>query len=86
MFDTFMLLIHQHQLFKFKLKIESRGSFGSHHLGLESKNSFVSLTFTCLAATKLVMEFIWNSMVFHLMPNLNTYWVPCHFYEFGKMK
>jgi hypothetical protein len=28
------------------------------------------LTITCLAATELVMEFIWNSMGFHLMPNL----------------
>jgi hypothetical protein len=61
-------------------------SFGSHHLGLESKNLFMILTITCLAATELVMEFIWNSMGFHLMPNLNTYWVPCHFCEFFKMK
>jgi hypothetical protein len=44
-----------------------KGSFGSHHLGLESKNSFIILTITCLAATELVMEFIWNSMGFHLL-------------------
>jgi hypothetical protein len=25
-------------------------------------------------------------MVFHLMSNLNTYWVPCHFCGFSKMK
>jgi hypothetical protein len=64
----------------------SMGSFGSHHLGLESKNSFMILTITCLAATELVMEFIWNSLDFHLMPNLNTYWVPYHFCGFFKMK
>jgi hypothetical protein len=63
-----------------------KGLFGSHHLGLESKNSFVILTITCLVTTELVMEFIWNSMCFHLMPNLNTYWVPYHFCEFFKMK
>jgi hypothetical protein len=62
------------------------GSFGSHHLGLESKNSFMILSITCLAATELVMEFISNSMVFHLMPNLNTYWIHYHFYGFFKMK
>jgi hypothetical protein len=44
------------------------------------------LIVTCLAATELVMEFISNSMGFHLMPNLNTYWVPCHFCGFLKMK
>jgi hypothetical protein len=63
-----------------------KGSFGSHHLGLESKNLFMILSITCLAATELVMEFISNSMVFHLMPKLNTYWIPCHFCGFFKMK
>jgi hypothetical protein len=62
----------------------SKGSFGSHHLGLESKNLFMILANTCLAATELVMAFISNSMTFHFMPNLNTYWVPCHFYGFSK--
>jgi hypothetical protein len=66
--------------------IKSKGSFGSHHLGLESKKLFMILTITCLAATELAMEFIWNSMGFHLMPNLNIYWVPCHFCGFFKMK
>jgi hypothetical protein len=61
-------------------------SFGSHYLGLESKNSFMILTNTCLAATELVIEFISNSLIFHLMPNLNIYWVPCHFCGFAKMK
>jgi hypothetical protein len=64
----------------------SKGSFGSYHLGLISKNSFMIPTITCLAVTKLVIKFIWNSMVCHPMPNLNTYWVPCHFYGFAKMK
>jgi hypothetical protein len=67
-----------------ELNESCKGSFGSHHLGLESKNSFMILTITYLAATELVMEFIWNSMGFHLMPNLNTYWVSCHFYRFSK--
>jgi hypothetical protein len=49
-----------------------KGSFGPHHLGLESNNSFMILTITYLAATELVMEFISNSMVFHLMPILNN--------------
>jgi hypothetical protein len=44
------------------------------------------LTFVCLAITELVIKFIWNFMVFYLMPNLNTYWVPYHFYKFGKIK
>jgi hypothetical protein len=44
------------------------------------------LTIFCLAATELVMEFIWNSMGFHLMPNLNTYWVPWYFCGFFKIK
>jgi hypothetical protein len=44
------------------------------------------LTNTCLAATELVTKFIWNSIGFYLMPNLNTYWVPRHFYGFKKMK
>jgi hypothetical protein len=35
-----------------------KGSFGSHHLGLESKKLFMILTITCLVATELVMEFI----------------------------
>jgi hypothetical protein len=35
------------------------------------------LTVTCLAATELVMEFIWNSVGIHVMPNLNTYWILC---------
>jgi hypothetical protein len=61
-------------------------SFDSHYFGLESKNSFMILSITYLAATELVMKFISNSMVFHLMPNLNTYWVPCHFCGFFKMK
>jgi hypothetical protein len=51
---------------------------------VELKNSFIIITITCLAATELVMEFIWNFMVFHLMPNLNTYWVPYHFCGFAK--
>jgi hypothetical protein len=71
---------------KLTLSKRNKGSFSSHHLGLESKNSFMILTITCLAATELIMEFIWNSMVFHLMPNLNTYSVPCHFCGFVKMK
>jgi hypothetical protein len=29
-----------------------------------------------LATTELVMEFILNFMVFYLIRNLNTYWVP----------
>jgi hypothetical protein len=61
----------------------SKDSFGSHYFGLESKNSFIILIIICLATTKLVMEFIWNSMGFHFMPNLNTYWVPCHFCGFS---
>jgi hypothetical protein len=32
-----------------------KGSFGSHHLELESKNSFVISRITCLAATELVV-------------------------------
>jgi hypothetical protein len=36
----------------------TKGSFGSHHLGLESNNSFMILIITCLATTELVMEFI----------------------------
>jgi hypothetical protein len=47
---------------------------------------FMILSITCLAAIELVMEFILNSMVFHLMPNLNSYWVPYHFCGFFKMK
>jgi hypothetical protein len=39
-----------------------------------------------LAVVELVMEFIWNSMIFYLVPNLNIYWVPCHFCGFAKMK
>jgi hypothetical protein len=35
----------------------TKGSFGSYHLGLESKNSFMILTNTCLATTELVMNF-----------------------------
>jgi hypothetical protein len=35
---------------------ERLGSFGSHNLGLESKNSFVVPRITSLAATELVME------------------------------
>jgi hypothetical protein len=54
-------------------KLFSKGSFGSHHLRLELKNSFIILSITCLSATELIIEFIWNSMIFHLMPNLNTY-------------
>jgi hypothetical protein len=60
------------------------GSFGSHHSGLESKNSFMILTITCLAATELVMEFIWNSMGFNLMPNLNTISYPVISVNFSK--
>jgi hypothetical protein len=62
------------------------GSFDSHHLGLELKNLFMILTNTCLTITELVMEFISNSMVFHLMSNLNIYWVSCHFCGFSKIK
>jgi hypothetical protein len=39
-----------------------KGSFGSHHLELESKNLFTILTITYLAAIELVMEFILNFM------------------------
>jgi hypothetical protein len=39
-------------------KKNTKGSFGSHHLGLELKNSFVISSVTCLAATELVMELI----------------------------
>jgi hypothetical protein len=41
-------------------------------------------TIICLATTELDMEFIWNSMGFYFMPNLNTYWIPCHFCGFSK--
>jgi hypothetical protein len=44
------------------------------------------LTIIYLAATELITEFICNSIVFHLMPNLNTHWIPCHFCGFAKMK
>jgi hypothetical protein len=54
--------------------------------GLKSKNSFMILTVTCLVAIELVMEFIWNFMVFHLMSNHKTYWVPYHFCGFAKIK
>jgi hypothetical protein len=43
------------------------------------------LTISCLVAMELVIKFILNFISFHLMPNLNTYWVPCHFCEFTKM-
>jgi hypothetical protein len=39
------------------LVMVSKGSFGSYHLGLISKNSFIISIITCLAATKLVMIF-----------------------------
>jgi hypothetical protein len=42
----------------------SQDSFGSYHLGLESKNIFIILTIIYLTATELVMELIRNSMVF----------------------
>jgi hypothetical protein len=42
------------------------------------------LTITYLAVTELVLEFVWNSMDFHLMSNLNTYWVPYYFCVFLK--
>jgi hypothetical protein len=32
------------------------------------------------------MKFICNSMVFYPMSNHNTYWVPCYFCEFAKLK
>jgi hypothetical protein len=67
-------------------RTQSLGLVWLHHLGLESNNSFIILTFTCLAVVELVMEFIWNSMIFYLVPNLNIYWVPCHFCGFAKMK
>jgi hypothetical protein len=38
----------------------SKDSFIFYHLGLESKNSFVILKITYLAATELVMKFILN--------------------------
>jgi hypothetical protein len=56
------------------------------HLGLKSKNLFMIPTIIYLADTELNIEFVWNSMVFHPTPNLNIYWVSCHFYEFVKMK
>jgi hypothetical protein len=42
----------------------SKGLFGSHHLELESKNLFIILTITCLAASELIIEFIWNFIFF----------------------
>jgi hypothetical protein len=40
------------------------------------------LSITCLAVTELLMEFIWNFMVFfYLMSNFNTYWY--HFCKFA---
>jgi hypothetical protein len=63
-----------------------KGSFGFHHLGLESKNLFIILIITCLAAMKLVMEFIWHSVIFHLIPNLNTQWVHIILFYFYQTK
>jgi hypothetical protein len=70
-----LCLLHEYVFLCAKRRIndEPKGSFGFHHLGLESKNSFMILSITYLAATELVIEFISNFMVFHLMPNLNTY-------------
>jgi hypothetical protein len=53
-----------------------KGSFGSHHLGLESRNSFVIPEITCLAATELVTEFILNSMIFIPCLILIPLWYP----------
>jgi hypothetical protein len=50
--------------------------FGSYHLGLESRNSFVILKITCLAATELVTEFILNSMIFIPCLILIPMWYP----------
>jgi hypothetical protein len=44
------------------------------------------LIITCLVATELVMEFIWNFIVFYIMSNLNTYWMVCHLCGFIKIK
>jgi hypothetical protein len=38
-------------------KVYSNGSFGSHHLGLESKNLLTILSITYLAITELIMKF-----------------------------
>jgi hypothetical protein len=62
----------------------SKGSFDSHHLGLESKNSFMILTITCLTATELVIESIWNSMGFHLMSTLIPIGYPVISVDFSK--
>jgi hypothetical protein len=49
-----------------------------------AKRALMILAITSLAITELVIEFICNSIDFHPMPNLNTYWVPCHFCGFLK--
>jgi hypothetical protein len=75
---------HDLVMSRLRLRVTLKCSFGFHHLGLESKNLFMILANTCLAVTELVMAFISNFMAFHFMPNLNTYWVPCHFCGFSK--
>jgi hypothetical protein len=61
---------------KYEGKQNPKGLFGSHHLGLESRNSFVILEITCLAVTELGTEFISNSMIFIPCLILIPMWYP----------
>jgi hypothetical protein len=55
---TFCSFVAEIQYGDLAIEMFCKGSFGSHHLGLELKNLFMILTITYLAATKLVVEFI----------------------------
>jgi hypothetical protein len=64
--------------------MRDHGSFGFHHLGLKSKNSFVIPRITCLAGTELVTEFISNSMIFIPCLTLIHVWYPVISVVFAK--